>query len=322
MAQTVEMRKKIKNFHTLPRVRNSWSYLYVEHCLVEKRAEAVCLIDKVGRVQIPASCIALLMLGPGCSVSHHAMLALTESGCLVAWVGEEGVRSYAFGMGKSRSSRHLQHQAAMVSDEESLLAVVRRLYEMRFEDKLSPSLTLQQIRGKEGARVRDAYAEIAKLTGVAWTGRDYDRGNFAKATPINRALSVANACLYGVCHAAIVAAGYSPGLGFIHTGKMLSFVYDVGDLYKTDFTLPAAFLAASEPGASGKTLEARVRHACRNAFRVTNVLARIVPDIQYALGEKSIEKVTRYDDPDDPPGDLWDPAGNVAGGVSFEQETE
>jgi CRISPR-associated protein Cas1 len=314
------MRKKIKNLHTLPRIRNSWSYLYVEHCLVEKRSEAVCLIDKAGRVPLPVSCVTLLMLGPGCSISHHAMVALAEAGCLVAWVGEEGVRSYAFGMGKSRTSRHLQHQAAMVSDEEKRLAVVRRLYEMRFDSELSPDLTLQQIRGKEGARVRDAYAEIAQLTGVPWTGREYDRGNFRNATPINRALSVANACLYGVCHAAIVAAGYSPGLGFIHTGKMLSFVYDVADLYKTDFTLPAAFLAVSEPGTLEKTLEARVRHACRNAFRATNILARIVPDIQYALGEKSVERVTRYDDPDDPPGELWDPRGNVQGGVAFDEE--
>lgn len=314
------MRIKIKNLHTLPRVRSTWSYLYIEHCLVEKKAEAICLIDKVGRVPLPVSCVALLMLGPGCSISHQAMLALTEAGCLVAWVGEEAVRSYAFGMGKSRSARPLLHQAAMVSDEEKKLSVVRRLYEMRFEDELSPKLSLQQIRGKEGARVRDAYAEMAQLTGVEWTGREYERGNFAKASPINRALSTANACLYGVCHAAIVAAGYSPGLGFIHTGKMLSFVYDIADLYKTDFSLPAAFLAVSEPEAPMKTLEARVRHACRNAFRATRVLSRIVPDIQYALGEKSVERVTMYDDPDEPPGELWDPRGNVQGGVAHEEE--
>lgn len=314
------MRKKVKNLHTLPRVRNSWSYLYVEHCLVEKQHEAVCLIDKAGRVPLPVSCLALLMLGPGVSISHAAMLALSEVGCLVAWVGEEAVRTYAFGMGKTRSARHLLRQAEMVSCPDKRLQVVRRLYEMRFEEKIPASLSLQQLRGKEGARVRDAYAEMSELTGVPWTGRDYERGNFQKANAINRALSVANACLYGVCHAAIVAAGYSPGLGFIHTGKMLSFVYDVADLYKTDFTLPAAFLAVSEPGALEKTLEARVRHACRNAFRVTNVLSRIVPDIQFALGEKTIDKVARYDIADEPPGELWDPDGNVGGGVSFGEE--
>ena len=48
-----------------------------------------------------------------------------------------------------------------------------------------------------------------------------------------------------MCHAAIVAAGYSAGLGFIHTGKMLSFVYDVADLYKTETTVPLAFRLAA-----------------------------------------------------------------------------
>ena len=191
---------------------------------------------------------------------------------------------------------------------------------MRFDEKIPARMSLNQLRGKEGARVRDAYAEISKLTGVPWSGRDYQRGNFSAANPVNRALSTANACLYGVCHAAIVAAGYSPGLGFIHTGKMLSFVYDIADLYKTDFSLPAAFLAASEPGATNKTLEARVRHACRNAFKVTNVLARIVPDIQFALGQRTVEKVSRYDIHDEPASELWDPDGNVEGGVLFTEE--
>lgn len=313
------MRKRPKNLHTLPRVRNTWSYLYVEHCMVEKKDESVCLIDKDGRVPIPCACITLLMLGPGCSISHMAMLALTESGCLVAWVGEQGVRSYAFGMGKTRSARNLLKQAEMVTDEQLRLEVVRRLYQMRFEDELDPKLTLQQIRGKEGARVRDAYRELSELTGVPWEGRDYDRGRFENATPVNRALSIANACLYGVCHAAIVAAGYSPGMGFIHTGKMLSFVYDVADLYKTEFSVPTAFLAVSGPtAATSRDLNTKVRKMCRNTFAETRILSRIVPDIQYALGEKSVSRVSAYDAADEPPGQLWDPEeGAVEGGVSF-----
>jgi CRISP-associated protein Cas1 len=311
------MRKKPKNLKVLPRVRNCWSYLYVERCLVEKQAESVCIIDKRGRVPIPCACITLLMLGPGTSISHMAMLALTESGCLVAWVGEEAVRSYAFGLGTTRSAHNLLKQAELVSDPEKRLEVVRRLYQMRFEEELPEELSLQQIRGKEGARVRDAYKEISQLTGVVWTGRKYDHGDFQRASPINKAISTANACLYGVCHAAIVAAGYSPGLGFIHTGKMLSFVYDVADLYKTDFSLPAAFLAVSDPSPNRQKLESRVRHACRNAFRETRVLRRIVPDIQYAMGEKSVQRVSAYDAAAEPVGQLWDPEGNVEGGVAF-----
>lgn len=313
------MRKKIKNLHTLPRVRQAWSYVYVEHCMVEKQAESICIVDRIGRTPIPVACLALLMLGPGTSMSHMAMLALTESGCLVAWVGEEGVRAYAFGQGRSRSSKRLQNQAALVSDDEQRLMVVRRLYEMRFQEKIPEAKTLQQIRGMEGARVRNSYAEMARLTGVVWEGRSYTRGDFKRADPVNRALSVANACLYGVCHAAIVSAGYSPGLGFIHTGKMLSFVYDIADLYKTEVTVPAAFIAAGQE-LGGKQLEMSVRQACRNAFKETNLLGRIVPDIQYALGEKMVERVVRYDIADEPPGELWDPEGDAEGGVSYGEQ--
>ena len=311
------MRKKPRNLHTLPRVRNIWSYLYVEHCLVEKQAESVCLIDKRGRVPIPCAGITLLMLGPGTSISHMAVLALTECGCLLAWVGEEGVRSYAFGLGKTRSAANILRQAEAVSDEEKRMEVVRRLYQMRFDEELSPDLTLQQIRGKEGARVRDAYREMSEATGVEWSKRDYKLGRFEAADPINRALSTANACLYGVCHAAIVAAGYSPAMGFIHTGKMLSFVYDIADLYKTEFSVRTAFLTVSDPTVSLKNLESYVRHSCRDTFRETRILARLIPDIQYALGEKSIQRVSAYDAADQPVGKLWDPEGDIDGGVAY-----
>src|SRR5262249_2892554 len=95
------------------------------------------------------------------------------------------------------------------------------------------------------------------------------------------ALSAANACLYGVCHAGLVSAGYSPAIGFIHTGKMLSFVYDVADFYKTDVTVPVAFrLAASV--SSG--LERAVRQECRKAFHAHHLLDRIGQDVKEVLG--------------------------------------
>src|SRR6185437_10369587 len=104
---------------------------------------------------------------------------------------------------------------------------------------------LEQIRGREGVRVRETYAQASRETGVKWEGLSYERGNWKKADTVNRALSCANSCLYGITHAAIVSAGYSPALGFIHTGKMLSFVYDIADLYKTSTTIPVAFRAAA-----------------------------------------------------------------------------
>ena len=190
------------------------------------------------------------------------------------------------------------------------------MYAMRFADPLDPALTLQQIRGMEGVRVRDAYAKASREYGVPWQGRSYDRGNWNKADPVNRALSSANACLYGICHAAIVAAGYSPAMGFIHTGKQLSFVYDVADLYKTMITVPAAFAAAVNPTA---TIERDVRLQCRDAFARTRLLQKIVDDIENMLDiETESEEDPEFDQDPALPGDLWDPdQGTAPGGVQY-----
>lgn len=309
-----------KDLHILPRVRDGWSYLYVEHAVIEQDDKAIAAIDKTGRTQIPCAALSLLMLGPGTKITHNAVKTLAESGCLVAWAGEEGVRFYALGMGETRSSANLLRQAGMHSDPELRLRVVRRMYEQRFPGPLDPSLTLQQIRGKEGVRVREIYAKLSRETGVPWSGRFYKQNDWRKAEPINRALSAANSCLYGVVHAAIVALGYSPALGFIHTGKMLSFVYDVADLYKAELTIPVAFRCTA---AGENRLESRVRHLCRDQIREQRLLDRIVNDLSKlftieGLDQREAELLDRYDAR---PGGLWDPEeGQVEGGINYGKE--
>jgi CRISPR-associated protein Cas1 len=299
----------------LPKVRDSWSYLYVEHCSVDQEEKAIALHDAAGVTPVPCASLTLLMLGPGTSITHAAIRTLAEHGCLVAWTGEEAVRFYAQGMGETRSARNLLHQARMMSDERRRLQVVRRMYEIRFPEGLEPDLTLEQIRGKEGMRVRAAYARASRETGVRWSGRSYQRGQWGAADAVNRALSAANSCLYGVCHAAIVSAGFSPALGFVHTGKMLSFVYDVADLYKAEVTVPTAFRVVAE---GESNLESRVRRACRDRFRETRLLARVVPDIVRVLALDGEEGEAGLDEPDSPPGGLWDPErGATAGGVNY-----
>jgi CRISPR-associated protein Cas1 len=310
----------MKDLHILPKVRDSWSHLYIEHAKIEQDEKAVAAYMQEGKVPVPCATLTLLMLGPGTSISHAAIRALAENGCMVAWNGEEGVRFYAQGLGETRSAANLLRQAALATDPVSRLAVVRRMYQMRFREPLGDDLTLQQIRGREGIRVREAYAQASRETGVRWEGRSYQRDNWKNADTVNRALSCANSCLYGIGHAAIVSAGYSPALGFIHTGKVLSFVYDITDLYKTSTTIPVAFRAAAE----GDTdLEKRVRHACRDAFHAQNVLQRIIPDIEQALAVGTmVGEATHFDfDTDEAlPGELWDPGHTVRGGVNYSDE--
>ena len=268
------------DLHILPKVRDSWSFLYVEHATVDQEGLAIAIHDKTGRVPVPCASLSTLMLGPGTAITHAAIKTLADSGCSVLWVGEGGVRFYAQGVGETRVARNLLRQAVLWSQPTTRMAAVERMYRVRFTEPLAPGLSLQQIRGWEGFRVREAYARQSYETGVPWSGRNYDRGNWADADPVNRALSAANSCLYGVCHAGVVAAGYSPALGFVHTGKQLSFVYDVADLYKVELTVPVAFRAAQH--GSGE-LERRVRLACRDAFKEHRLLDRIVADIEAVL---------------------------------------
>ncbi|MCW5982843.1 MAG: type I-E CRISPR-associated endonuclease Cas1 [Bryobacteraceae bacterium] len=308
---------RIRDLHLLPKVRDSWSYLYAEHCRIDQEDKAIAIQEKDGKTPVPCAMLTLLMLGPGVTVTHAAIRTLAESGCLVMWCGEEAVRFYAVGMGETRSSRNLLAQARLWADPASRLAVVMRMYRMRFDEPLPDDLTLQQLRGREGIRIRQVYANASRDSGIAWEGRSYRTSNWRSADPVNRALSCANSCLYGLCHAAIVSAGFSPALGFIHTGKMLSFVYDIADLYKTEVSIPVAFAVAKE---SSTAIEIRARKACRDAFHSTRLLERIVPDIHSALGlDQSVRAADEalYDGDQETPGGLWDPVlGQVAGGVN------
>lgn len=306
----------------LPRVGDGWTFLHAEHVRVERADYAIELVDVRGRVAVPSAALSVLLLGPGTTISHAAIAALAEVGCSVAWVGEGGVRFYAAGIGETRRSHHIEAQARAWAVDAEHEAVVRRMYLHRFPEDLPPDLTIEQIRGREGVRVREAYARWSRETGVRWAGRSYRRDDWTNADPINRALSAANACLYGLCHAAIVSVGFSPALGFIHVGKQLSFVYDIADLYKADTTIPAAFVAVAE---SPLELETRVRRRRRTLFREARILERIIPDMQTFFGLRPdpvrvvdhgaiAEEVGRGLEP----GELWNSGGaRIAGGRSF-----
>jgi CRISPR-associated protein Cas1 len=271
----------LKDLHELPKFRDSLSYLYVERAILNRKRNAVEFVNEQGRVMIPVASLSVLLLGPGTNISHAAVKVLADNGCSVIWVGEDSTRFYARGTGETRKAYHLLKQAELASDPEKRKDVVLAMYHKRFAGRLDPSLTLPQIRGHEGVRVREAYAAASQKLGVEWSGRRYDRSDWRNADPINRALSAANALLNGICHAAIVSGGYSPAIGFIHTGKQLSFVYDIADLYKVDITIPTAFATVAE---SNEQVEARVRQACRERFRETRLLRRILPDIDELLG--------------------------------------
>lgn len=155
------------------------------------------------------------------------------------------------------------------------------MFALRFGEEPPQRRSVEQLRGIEGARVRAMYRLLASKYGVNWHHRNYDVERWEAGDVPNQCLSAATACLYGICEAAILAAGYAPAIGFLHTGKPQSFVYDIADVYKFETVVPVAFRIAARAGVTNP--EREVRLACRDAFRQTHILERIIPGIEEIL---------------------------------------
>jgi CRISP-associated protein Cas1 len=270
-------------------IKERVSVIFVERGEIDMLDGAFVVSDTAGiRTHIPVGGVACIMLEPGTRLSHRAAALAGRTGTLLVWVGEAGVRLYSAGQPGGARSDRLLYQAKLALDEALRLKVVRKMYALRFGEEPPAKRSVEQLRGIEGARVRRTYQLLAQQFGVKWAGRDYDHESWDSSDLPNRCLSAATSCLYGVTEAAVLAAGYAPAVGFVHTGKPLSFVYDIADVYKFDTVVPAAFkVAASNP--SGNP-ERAVRLACRDIFRQSKLLDRIIPDIEDILAAGEIPR--------------------------------
>ncbi|NMG44758.1 type I-E CRISPR-associated endonuclease Cas1 [Aromatoleum toluvorans] len=274
-------------------IKERMSIVFVERGEIDVIDGAFVRVDCEGErvrpvlTHIPVGGVACIMLEPGTRVSHRAAALAARVGTLLVWVGEAGVRLYSSGQPGGARADRLLYQAKLALDETLRLKVVRKMYALRFGEEPPARRSVEQLRGIEGARVRRTYQLLAQKFSVKWSGRDYNPEDWDVSDLPNRCLSSATAALYGVTEAAVLAAGYAPAVGFIHTGKPLSFVYDVADIYKFETVVPAAFkVAASEPG----NPERAVRLACRDIFRQTRLLERIIPDIEEILAAGEIPR--------------------------------
>lgn len=257
------------------------SLLFLEKGRLDVQDGAFVLIGKDAvRTQIPVGGVACLMLEPGTRVSHAAVALASRCGTLLIWTGEAGVRLYAAGQPGGARSDRLLYQAGLALDPKARLQVVRAMFALRFGEEPPERRSVEQLRGIEGARVKKLYELFAKQHCVPWRGRKYDPREWGSGDVANRCLSSATACLYGVTEAAVLAAGYAPAIGFLHTGKPLSFVYDIADLFKFETVVPVAFRIA---GKAPTDPEGEVRRACRDAFRQTRLLERVIPTIEQIL---------------------------------------
>lgn len=307
---------KKPELQALPQIKERMSFLYLERCLINRQDGAITVTDARGTVHVPTASLSVLMLGPGTNITHRAMELIGNTGVATIWVGEHGVRYYAHGYPLTHSSRLLIRQAELVTNVRTRVEVARQMYQMRFPNEDVSSMTMQQLRGREGSRVRSVYRNASKETGVPWSGREYDPQNFSGSDEVNKALSAGHSCLYGAVHSVIVALGCSPGLGFVHTGHELSFVYDIADLYKAQITIPIAFeIAAEKPSDIGAVTRRRVRDAISNG----HILEQTVKDIRQLLLGDTAEK----DEVETDVLYLWDNKKEaVANGVSYGKEND
>ena len=307
--------KKTK-IQEMPRISDRVTFIYVEHAKINRIDGAVTVAESRGVVRIPASMIGILFLGPGTNISHRAVELLGESGTSIAWVGEYGVRLYAHGRSLSHTSRFLELQAKLVSNTHTRLQVARKMYQMRFPEEDVSNLTMQQLRAKEGARIRKLYRSMSDEYGVDWNGRTYDPDNYEGGDPVNQALSASHAALYGLVYSAITALGMTAGLGFVHNGHELSFVYDIADLYKAEITVPIAFQIASDHK-SEKDIGTIARQKVRDKFVDGKVFSKVVHDIQTLIGIKEGEYLETE------PLNLWDnKEGNIKYGINYSKDSE
>ncbi|KMT64536.1 type I-E CRISPR-associated endonuclease Cas1e [Catenovulum maritimum] len=280
-------------------IKDRNSMIFVGMGQIDVKDGAFVVIDKNGeRMHIPVGSVVSIMLEPGTRVSHAAVKLASATGTLLIWVGEAGVRLYSVGQPGGARSDKLLYQAKLALDENLRLKVVRKMFELRFGEPAPDRRSVDQLRGIEGARVRKTYQLLAKQYNVDWKGRSYDPKDWEKGDVTNRCISAATSCLYGVTEAAILAAGYAPAIGFIHTGKPLSFVYDIADILKFETVVPLAFkISAAKPYSPDK----EVRIACRELFRTNKVLKKLIPLIEEVLAAGEIA-------PPKPPEDAQPPA--------------
>jgi CRISPR-associated protein Cas1 len=264
----------------LPQLKERYPFIYLEHGRLEIDDSSVKWIDaSCNVIRIPVATISTILLGPGTSVTHEAVKVASSSNCTLCWVGEDSLLYFALGKSPTANSDHIRMQAQLSCDAKSSLAVARKMFSFRFPSENVEQKSLHELMGMEGLRVRALYDHMAETYHVGWTGRAYVPGKFELSTVTNKILTAANTALYALTLSSLSALGYSPYLGFIHSGSPLPFVYDLSDLYKAELTIDLAFSMTRK--LAGEYDRIRVADEFRARVLSTHLLERIGTDIEF-----------------------------------------
>lgn len=263
----------------LPQVKDRYPFIYLERGRLEIDDSSVKWIDCDGNVvRIPCAAINSILLGPGTSITHEAVKVLAASNCTVLWVGEDSLKFYAVGQTPNADTRNMRKQMLLAADPKKSVEVARSMFAKRFPSADLVGKSLKEMMGMEGYRVRQVYEEKAQQYGVGWRGRSYEPGKFEMGDTTNKYLTAANAALYGLILSSVYSMGYSPHIGFIHSGSPLPFVYDLADLYKEQLCIDLAFYLTYET--AGMYEKEKISSEFRKRVVDSAILERIGEDIK------------------------------------------
>lgn len=231
----------------LPQIKDKYPFIYLEHGRLEVDDSSVKWISSENIVvHLPVATINSILLGPGTSVTHEAVKVIASCNCLLSWVGADSLLYYASGVSPTANTYNLKKQITLATNSRKKLEVARRMYKYRFPDVDLSNKSLAEMMGLEGIRVRTMYTTYSKIYDVHWERRNYIPGNIGYSDTTNKILTCCNAALYGILLSVVHAMGFSPKIGFIHSGCPLPFIYDLADLYKEETSIEPAFRLTRE----------------------------------------------------------------------------
>lgn len=277
---------------TLPQVKDKYPFIYLERGRLEIDDSSIKWIDaEANVVPLPVATLNTILLGPGTTVTHEAIKVAAAANCSICWVGEDSLLFYAAGFLPTADTRNLRQQIELAADSEKSLDVARKMFARRFPDAELKDKTLQQMMGMEGHRVRTIYQTKAQEYQVGWKGRQFTPGKFEISDITNQVLTACNAALYGILCSAVHSMGYSPHIGFIHSGSPLPFVYDLADLYKEHLCIDLAFSLTRD--LAGRYNKHKVSAAFRSRVIEMDLLAQLAVDIPELMGAKRARRYSK-----------------------------
>lgn len=293
--------------HLLTRSQDRISFLYVEMARIEQTEYGVEIVQEPGRTEVPITTISCLILGPGVSITHRAVENIAKAGCSICWTGRDMTAFYAYGEPVATSSKNILLQAKYHESKLMHMQVVREMYSIRYPGERIKTKSLEELRGIEGQHVKKIYEQNASQYHVLWNGRSYKTNDFHSQDVPNQYLTALHHILYAIVQSVIVTMGFSPAIGFVHTGKMQSFVYDMADLYKERLTIPLAFRLSAQYGAYNRKEMLRAFRAEIVNFHLMQAIADDLKRL-FQGDAKTTQEITLQ---------LWDYGMMVKAGVNY-----